>query len=218
MAEATPKYKYPNLASALAAFQADIPKISKSSTADAGSYKYKYTPLDKLVAEVLPKLSAVGLAYTAAPHVDESGEFVLKAQLVHESGEVFGGNYPLGKSTAPAQSIGSVISYARRYALLSLTGVAPDDEDDDGAAGQEAAGSTRKAAAPKAAPAGDTIESVREEISAILGDEDNGVTGEDANSKLAELSKTTDVKQWTLAHYKKTRDFLLAEAKKNREK
>lgn len=205
MAEATPKYKYPNLASALAEFQKTLPSITKTATANAGTYKYSYTPLDKLAAAILPKLAEVGVAYTAAPHITEEGEFVLRAKLIHESGDEFGGDYPLGKSSAPAQAIGSVISYARRYALLSLTGVAPEDEDDDGAKGEEAAGSTRKSPAQKApAKAPEvTIDSIREKISAILASEDNDLTGDDANAALAKIAKSDDPKKWTLVHFEK---------------
>ena len=41
------------------------------------------------------------------------------------------GLYPLPASGTP-QQIGSAITYARRYCLCAVTGVAPDDDDDDG--------------------------------------------------------------------------------------
>ena len=58
---------------------------------------------------------------------------VLAYVLRHTSGGEDGGEYPLPSANTPAQQMGSAITYARRYCLLAVTGVAPEDEDDDGA-------------------------------------------------------------------------------------
>lgn len=210
--------KYETLYAALAAFQADLPRVTKSAEADAGKYKYSYTPLEKLVEAVFPKLAAVGIAFTAVPHLREAdGAFVLRAKLVHESGETISGDYPLGNAGAPAQAIGSVVSYARRYALLSLTGVAPEGEDDDGSKGAEAAGTTAppsRASKPKSAAAS-TVDSVRAEISALLADDSNNLTGEDANALLSEASGSAEPKSWQLKHYQAALEGLKAKIAQN---
>ena len=126
-----------NLASALAAFQAKLPDVIKTQTATVqmktgGTYKYNYAGLPAVSSVVLPLLGAVGLSFTAKPTFNEHGKFVLAYRLLHSSGESDGGEYPLPQS-GTAQEIGSAITYARRYALCSVVGVAPD-EDDDGAA------------------------------------------------------------------------------------
>jgi hypothetical protein len=57
--------------------------------------------------------------------------FVLRYTLTHvPSGEFQTGDYPLNLSDP--QKMGSAITYARRYALLAVTGIAAEDEDDDG--------------------------------------------------------------------------------------
>ncbi len=119
-----------NLAGALAAFQAELPKISKGNTADAGTYKFKYADLADVSEKVLPLLGRHGLSFSAMPTLDEGGKFVLEYVLRHRAGESVMGRYPL-PSGSP-QQIGSAITYARRYALCSVTGVAPEAEDDDG--------------------------------------------------------------------------------------
>jgi len=126
-----------NLAAALAAFQAKIPAVVKSETAKVptktgGSYQYTYASLGQVTSIVMPLLGAVGLSFTAKPTVNAAGKFVLAYELKHSSGESDGGEYPLPSSGTP-QEYGSAITYARRYTLCSVTGVAPD-EDDDGAA------------------------------------------------------------------------------------
>ena len=210
MAE-TKKTEYPNLASALVAFQADLPKIERDSQANIPSktgqgYKYDYASLDVMTPIIFKKLSEVGLAYTAAPSFID-GTFGLYAQLIHTSGESIGGLYPLGNPNAPAQAIGSAITYARRYALLALTGVQPADQDDDGAAASQAAAS---AAAPKV-PAKETAETVREDMGSLVNNPTKfKVSGEDANTIMEEVAPGKTPNQWTLTELKKGRDKLLA--------
>lgn len=134
--------KHETLAAALAAFQAEIPTIVKGNTASiptksGGSYKYQYADLTDVTAKVLPVLAFHGLSFTAAPTFDDAGRFVLQYALLHESGDKIAGAYPLPTNGTP-QEIGSAITYARRYALTAVTGVAPGGDDDDAAAAQQA--------------------------------------------------------------------------------
>jgi hypothetical protein len=127
----------PNLAAALVAFQAELPTVRKGETArvptkSGGEYTYRYADLADVSGVVLPLLAKHGLAFTAKPTL-AGGRFVLAYRLLHTSGESDGGFYPLPDSGS-AQEYGSNITYARRYALLSVTGVAPDTDDDGAAA------------------------------------------------------------------------------------
>ena len=124
------------LAGALAAFQAELPAISKSETANVvtakGKYSYTYASLGDISRVVLPMLGRHGLSWLTKPEFNSAGRFVLTYKLLHASGEVETGEYPLTGNTP--QEIGSSITYARRYTLCSVTGVAPDDDDDGAAA------------------------------------------------------------------------------------
>lgn len=126
------------LAKALAAFQAECPRVGKGSTANAGTYSYQYADLAEINAVILPLLGKHGLSFSAKPTLVD-GRFVLAYTLRHSSGESDEGMYPLPDPTkASPQQIGSNISYARRYAFCAVTGVAPGGDDDDGAAAQPA--------------------------------------------------------------------------------
>jgi hypothetical protein len=117
------------LAAALAELQTRLPTVQKTETANAGTYSYKYAGLPSITSALMPLLGAVGLSFTARPtFVDD--RFVLVYKLLHESGELEEGFYPLPPPTALPQSIGSAITYARRYALCALTGLAAEDDDD----------------------------------------------------------------------------------------
>lgn len=130
------------LTGAIAAVQADLPVVGKDHQAtvksDKGSYTYKYANLANVNAAILPLLSKHGLAWTTRPTLDESGKFVLKYELRHVSGEKLEGAYPLPTTTRP-QEMGSAITYARRYTLCAVTGLAPEEDDDNASVAERSA-------------------------------------------------------------------------------
>lgn len=135
--------KHENLAAALAAFQAELPKLTKDQSAkvtgesNSGakiSYTYGYAGLDQVTEAASPILGKHGLSFTAFPTATEVG-FALEYALLHESGEDRKGTWPLPDPTrTKPQQLGSAITYARRYAFMAVTNTFPGGEDDDGAA------------------------------------------------------------------------------------
>lgn len=129
------------LAKALAEFQADLPEIVKTETAEVKDnqgrhlYSYNYADLARVSKIVLPRLAKFGLSFSAKPTLNPEGKFVLAYVLRHTSGEEDEGTYPLTGSTP--QMLGGAITYARRYALCAVTGVAPEADDDDAAAASQ---------------------------------------------------------------------------------
>jgi hypothetical protein len=141
---------------ALTQVQASLPKIDKGQTAkvptkSGGEYSYKYADLSDVSDAILPLLAANGLAWSACPTLDESGRFVLAYRLMHTSGENIAGAFPLSDA-GTMQSIGSGITYARRYALCSVVGVVPDEDDDGRSASQPRPAQRRQAPRQAAAP------------------------------------------------------------------
>lgn len=156
---------------ALLMLQADPPLLTKNKTGQVGQQKTRYADLVQVNAQVLSRLNALGVIWTCSPYLMEPDyRFVLGYELRHvASGTKREGMYPL-KGDNPMQQ-GSSITYARRYALLAVTGIAAEDEDDDGDAASgrqtaqraigrprsvptEDAGPTAQRAAPRARPAG----------------------------------------------------------------
>ena len=135
-----------SIVEALAAFHADLPKVAKTSVNT--HFKNKYASLEDITNVVLPALGKHGLAYAAVPQITDRG-FVLHCELTHATGGSIQGEWPLPDGGAP-QALGSALTYARRYMLTAMTGVAPD-EDDDGNAAQAATRTVpRQAPAPPA--------------------------------------------------------------------
>ena len=137
--------KHETLTAALAAFQADLPKIGKGSINP--HFKSRYADLADVNGAVLPALAAQGIAVVMFTEVTEAG-FILRGELRHESGEWIGADWQLPDPTqAKAQDLGSALTYGRRYLIQVLTGVAPD-EDDDGNAAQNAPAPRRREVMP----------------------------------------------------------------------
>jgi hypothetical protein len=125
------------LATALAAVQAELPPIPKNRTAkvkgktkDGLSYEYEYAYADlaDVSAVIMPLLGRHGLSFTARPTSDE-GHFGLAYSLLHSSGEREDGFYPVRTDGSP-QQVGGLITYARRYCLCAVTGVAAEEDTD----------------------------------------------------------------------------------------
>lgn len=119
------------LREALLKVQESLPHVGKNREADTGKYKYRYVDLETVHDAILPLLRGNGLLWVTWPTMTERG-FALHYELSHTSGESVSGDYYL--PTGGAQEIGSAITYARRYALVTLTGLTPSGDDDDGAA------------------------------------------------------------------------------------
>ena len=131
------------LAEALARLQGRLPRVAKEHTAKVdtktgGSYRYAYADLTDVSAALLPIMSSLGLSFSAKPMMAD-GKFVLRYILRHVSGESDGGDYPLpDPERYGPQDLGKAESYARRYSLIAITGLAPGGDDDDAASAEQA--------------------------------------------------------------------------------
>lgn len=128
------------LVTALAKAQLEFEDIEKDKRAvvdsrreGARSYTYNYASLSALLKVVRPVLARNGIATMQPPCVGQRSVTVTTL-LCHVSGEWVRNELPVAIGGLDPQTIGSAISYMRRYALKSLLGLAEDDEDDDGAA------------------------------------------------------------------------------------
>jgi hypothetical protein len=115
---------------ALAEAQGEFPAIAKTQTADAGSYTYTYVDLAKIFSVVLPILSKHGLS-VLQPLESLNGVASIRTIVRHRDGEAIASSWPLGELPQNQQQRGSIISYNRRYALMSFLGIAAAEEDDD---------------------------------------------------------------------------------------
>jgi hypothetical protein len=134
-----------SLAKALAAAQAKMEPAKKDKLNPF--FKSNYADLASIWDAARDALAANGLAVIQATDTTESGAVVLVTTLAHESGEWVKGRYPIHPVKNDPQSLGSAVSYARRYSLSALIGVVTEDDD-----GEAAVGRGRQAEKPADAP------------------------------------------------------------------
>lgn len=119
------------LAAALAKAQGSIKPAAMDR--DNPFFKSRYATLTSLWEAARAALSANGLAVTQTTDMGDDG-VVLITTLIHASGEWVGSAYPVRATDNKPQSLGSALTYARRYAFAALLGLVSDDDDDGNAA------------------------------------------------------------------------------------
>ena len=125
------------IAAALAIAQGEISHALTERMNPA--FKSRYADLSAVLDACRGPLSAAGIAVVQAPSVDlvEGGVRVsVETRLIHKSGQWMATVVSSYADNGKAQTIGSAITYLRRYGLSAMAGVAPDDDDDGNAAQQ----------------------------------------------------------------------------------
>ena len=129
------------LAAALCKFQAAVKDPAKDQ--NNPFFKSKYVALDGLLAAVRKPLADNGLSFLQMPSSSD-GQVSVTTLLMHTSGEwIEFDPFTLPVAKRDAQGVGSAVTYARRYSLSSILGVAWDD-DDDGNSCSNHAGKSRQ--------------------------------------------------------------------------
>jgi len=151
------------LATALAIAQGAIAGAVKGSKNP--HFGNRYADLAAIWDACRIPLSVNGLAVVQFPRLAHLGEdqwiVELETVLLHASGQWMADTLAVPLAKLDAQAIGSALTYARRYALGAVAGVAPDEDDGEGAVGRGESPmaqlrATAKALAP-APPVGDVV-------------------------------------------------------------
>jgi ERF superfamily len=128
------------IAAALAKAQAEIANPEKSLTATIrsplpreGERTFRYAPLSSgldIVRKVLGRHEIATVQTTAIDN--EVGLIRLTTILAHASGEWMSSDWPVCpvSETAAPHRMGAALTYARRYALFTLVGIAGEDDLD----------------------------------------------------------------------------------------
>jgi len=128
------------IAAALAKAQAQLVNPEKSLVATirsdeaSGSERsYRYAPLSSGLDIVRKTLSQYEIATVQTTSIDEAAGIVrLSTVLAHASGEWIASDWPvcpLAETERP-QQMGAALTYARRYSLFTLVGIAGEDDMD----------------------------------------------------------------------------------------
>ncbi len=128
------------IAAALAKAQAELTNPEKSLIATIrspfpreGDRTFRYAPLSSGLDIVRKSLGRHEIATIQATAIDKDGGLLrLTTVLAHSSGEWISSEWPVCQITdiASAQRMGAALTYARRYALFTLVGIAGEDDLD----------------------------------------------------------------------------------------
>jgi len=124
------------IAGALAKAQDGFETPKRNCSVSFSGRNYKYADLEAVYKAVRKALAGNGLAIT---HLCQefAGQVELVTMLTHSSGQWFRSVYPVKAKVDLPQEFGSAMTYARRYSVSALLGIA-SEEDDDAQSAQEA--------------------------------------------------------------------------------
>src|ERR1700720_167547 len=129
-----------SLAAALAKAQAELTNPEKSLVATIrpngpgdSERSFRYAPLSSGLEIVRKTLGQHEIATLQTTAIDQTAGMVnLTTTLAHASGEWIASDWPVCPiaETANPQRMGAALTYARRYALFTLVGIAGEDDLD----------------------------------------------------------------------------------------
>ena len=181
--------EFKNIGVALLQVQSKVSGVARDAKADAGRRTYKYATLEAVIDAVRPACVEAGIVLLQAPHLDAPGGVVsVETVLVHAaSGEYMSCTSACSVNAGDAQAIGSAQTYMRRYGLMSLLGLAPEDDD-----GQAARGAPTGQAQPPRQPVAVSRDKIVAKLLSMyeaLGMQPKSLDGLDEAALIAEGTK-----------------------------
>lgn len=121
----------------VAALVKSLPKIGTAAKdAENPHLKNRYADLASIVEVARAPLAEAEIAIMQPPTVIGDGSVISVATiLIHSSGQWISTEIRMSSIDKKAQSIGSTITYARRYSLGGFLGIIADDDDGNAATG-----------------------------------------------------------------------------------
>lgn len=118
--------------------QKEVKAATKESANEGfkrGNKVSRYADLTSVWEACREALAANGFGVMQPTNFDAT-DFWIETVLLHESGEEKTGRYPIRPVASTPQSVGSAITYARRYALSAMLGIVTEEDDDGNAASE----------------------------------------------------------------------------------
>lgn len=179
-----------SLAGALSKAQAKI-EGAKKDRANPAFKGTKYADLASVWDACREALTGEGLSIAQMPGTCANGQMEMTTMLMHSSGEWIRETLTIPLQKVDAQGYGSATTYARRYSLAAMVGVAPDD--DDGNAASAPSGADNNAPRHQQTTQRQTIVSITPEHELMLVDKMREAGVGDEWLKERNYAKASDV-------------------------
>lgn len=153
MSEVSKSDSIGKLVEALAKAQLKFDPVLKDS--DNPAFRSKYADLQSVISATAKHLAGEGLVVIQMPQASlgaDNKTLTLTTMLAHTSGEWIASDLTLPatmRDRLDAQAIGSAITYARRYGMQSILGVAAEVDDDGNSASDQGSKQGSQEAAKK---------------------------------------------------------------------
>lgn len=182
------------LAEALAKAQGQIDDASKGSKNPF--FNSKYADLAAVRAVIREPLAVNDIAVIQFPR-SLNGEVEVETMLTHKSGEYISETLRLPVGKWDAHGIGSAITYARRYGLMSLLGIATDDDDGNAAVEKAPVKQVTKVSVSDVAAKEAASKGSKElqKYWATLGDEERNGFSQELRKELKNIAANADQKE-----------------------
>lgn len=114
----------------------EMPNFAADETGQTGNRTYRYLNLATLLKNIKPIFAKNELSFTQKVTFDNTGDGrqtlgTVETIIFDDADQMTVCEYPFYVTGDPRQ-VGSAITYARRYSLITILGIFPD-KDDDGA-------------------------------------------------------------------------------------
>lgn len=122
-----------------------VQKILKhASKSEKGGFG-KYADLAEVYETIRKPLTDHGFAYFHSMVTDQDGREFVETLLIHETGGTYKTRLPVINKTRDMQGLGSAITYAKRYGISMIVGLASEEDDNGKRAGTGSVNNSVKA-------------------------------------------------------------------------
>ena len=118
--------------------------LKHASKSEKGGFG-KYADLAEVYETIRKPLTDHGFAYFHSMVTDQDGREFVETLLIHETGGTYKTRLPVINKTRDMQGLGSAITYAKRYGISMIVGLASEEDDNGKRAGTGSVNNSVKA-------------------------------------------------------------------------
>lgn len=177
-------------------------------------FNSKYADLSSVWEAAKGPLTENGLAVIQGVEINEQGTPCLTTVLGHKSGQWIKSILPMTPQKQDPQTMGSLITYYRRYSLAAMVGICPEDDDGNYATDPTRAqftknqnGSPQKTQKTPSNTTPPSNEEIKEIFALLAGDQEK-------EDRMCDFYKVTSLERLTRPQYEHAMDFLTNKSKK----
>lgn len=175
------------------------------NTSDNPFFKSKYANFAEVIAASRPALTNQGLSIIQRVVTMTDGSMILHSILGHASGQYIDSVVRISPPKTDVQSLGSYITYLKRYSYAALVGVCTDTEDDDGEAAmrpvREQESNMTHARSSSGVISPEQVKTLQDIVNSLP-------QGDELIAKIFAFRKIVNLSQLSQEHYQNTFDYL----------